>query len=219
MAITPKTLTIEDGNSSPQCPYDPNLPPLDERILTLVRTSKNLTIRPSRLTSELGLCIKDASAELCGLLSAVGSAATFRFVTATNDGGTNGIMTMVFTFPHDFERRARNYRRNTDAKAAVGNLLALSLQLTKVVVAFGLIVSLAVVVVFGLCAAVALVVALSRSGGNDLGRRRTGSMVRTLVRTLREMLWIFVVFGPAEGDGLGGRSSGIRGGGGWGLRI
>lgn len=192
------TLAIDDGDSSlsqQQQHYDPNLPPLDERILTLVREAPNLTIRPARLTSELGLSIEDSSAELCGLMSAVGPTATFRFETVAD------ALTMEFTFPKDFERRARNSRRTKDAKLALRYLVEVSFKLVKVVVAFGLIVSLAVMAVFALCAAVAIIVALSRSGGgNDHGRRRTSAMVRLLTSSFRELAWIYVVWGP-RGDG------------------
>jgi len=203
----PTALTIDDGDCShSQQHQDPNLPPLDERVLAIVRTVPNLTVRPAKLTSELGLSIEDASAELCGLMSAVGSTATFRFETvrsATDDGRCAGAsaLTMVFTFPQDFERRARNSRRTNDAKAALLHLMTISLKLARVIVAFGLVVSLAVVILFGLCAAVALVVALSRNGGDNFGRRRTGVMVRMLLKTLRELLWVFAVFGPCvEGE-------------------
>lgn len=208
------TLTIDDGDCSShsQQRQDPNLPPLDERVLAVVRTSPNLTVRPARLTSELGLSIEDASAELCGLMSAVGSTATFRFESVRGDtddgkhaGAGAGAVTMVFTFPQDFERKARNSRRTSDAKAALLHLMNISLKLARVVIAFGLVISLAVVVLFGLCAAVALVVTLSRSGGDNFGRRRTGVMMRMLLRTLRELLWTFAVFGPfvqgEAGDG------------------
>ena len=55
-----------------------NSPPLDERILELVRhvpsenDSRCHTVRPAHLASEIGLSDEDATRELCGLLSAVG---------------------------------------------------------------------------------------------------------------------------------------------------
>ena len=67
-----------------------------------------MTIRPGRLSQELGLSINDASAELCGLLKAVGPGSTFKFEEI------DGIQTMVFTFPPDFEKLALANERKED---------------------------------------------------------------------------------------------------------
>ena len=80
-----------------------NKQPLDERILDLIATIPDRTIRPGRLAAEFGFSVEDASAELCGLLAAVGEGATFRFertttTTSNSSNNNNHHLTMVFTF-------------------------------------------------------------------------------------------------------------------------
>ena len=96
-----------------------DLPPLDSKVLETVRSDPELKIKPARLASELGISIEDATAELCGLLRAVGSTATFTFETVelelpdssnTSSAKSSKFVTstMVFQFPPDFEKRARS---------------------------------------------------------------------------------------------------------------
>ena len=121
----------DDGSDDSDVPYDPSLPPLDDRVISVVRSSPDCTIRPARLSSELGISVEDATAELCGLLRAVGGGedgASFRFeevganasttTAASADGSVGAKMksratatTMVFTFPPDFEALAKRFRR------------------------------------------------------------------------------------------------------------
>jgi len=207
-------VTVENGDTD-QC--NDNNVALDERVLSIVRNSPKLTIRPAKLTSELGISIEEASAELSGLMSAVGSTASFRFESISsgdNNKDENGVVreedgerrnsssnslvwTMVFQFPEDFEQRARNSRRTKNSREFIYNSALVVLKLARVFVAFGLIVSLVVVLVAGLCAAFAVVIALARAGNNHRHRHSSMVMLRMLTGTLRELLFCFVVFGPA----------------------
>ena len=67
------TMDEEEASADDQLPpFDPSLPPLDERVISVVRAAPDHTLRPARLASELGISVEDATAELCGLLRAVG---------------------------------------------------------------------------------------------------------------------------------------------------
>ena len=97
--------------------------PLQTRILQIVKSSPNYTIRPARLSHELGISIADASAELCGLLAAVGEGSSFHFEDVGDDNHlqqeedkANIVKTMVFQFPKDFEQRAHWKQRREDWK-------------------------------------------------------------------------------------------------------
>ena len=203
----------EEASDSGQPPFDPSLPPLDERVISVVRAAPKHKLRPARLSSELGISVEDATAELCGLLRAVGGGeggASFIFEEVGDggddvDGGTNSkrtpacgvsATTMTFTFPPNFEARARRYKRINDAKQTTLSALDVAARALKVFVAFGLIVSLAVLSVASIMAMVAALVALAR-GGSD-GRHRSELMrkIRSLIFTLRQMLWCYAVFGP-----------------------
>ena len=84
--------------------------PLQTRILQIVRSSPNYTIKPAKLSHELGISITDASAELCGLLAAVGEGSSFHFEDVGDDKQSEqpqvtstkkSVKTMVFQFPKD----------------------------------------------------------------------------------------------------------------------
>ena len=180
--------------------------PLDQRILEIVH--RNRTIRPGLLAAELGLSVEDASAELCGLLAAVGGGpdgATFRFeaIQPKEDGSTtSGIkpVTMVFTFPPDFEKRARRQRRREDLGEAAYRMLRLAVKVLKIVTAFGLILSLLILSVAALMALVAAMVALSRGdsqgGGHRHARGALLRQMRLIFYSVRQMLWCYALFGP-----------------------
>eukprot|EP00569_Conticribra_weissflogii_P007897 CAMPEP_0171349614 /NCGR_PEP_ID=MMETSP0878-20121228/34121_1 /TAXON_ID=67004 /ORGANISM="Thalassiosira weissflogii, Strain CCMP1336" /LENGTH=188 /DNA_ID=CAMNT_0011854301 /DNA_START=62 /DNA_END=624 /DNA_ORIENTATION=- len=166
-----------------------NSVPLDERILDLVRrcpppssqASTRHVIRPALLASELGLSVEDATRELCGLLSAVGggeNGASFEFErvgglsadsapggdSAAKASNNNATMTMVFTFPHNFEARARRHRRKVDFRRKFQSFSVGFIKVVKIVTAFGLIISLAVLIIAGICLLAAAIVALARGG-------------------------------------------------------
>ena len=211
-----RTMKHEDGeeasdNDQPP-PFDPSLPPLDERVIAVVRAAPNHTLRPARLSSELGISVEDATAELCGLLRAVGGGeggASFTFEEVGGDGGDNvdggssakTATTMTFTFPPNFEARARRYKRTNDAKQTILSALDVAARALKVFVAFGLIISLAVLSVASIMAMVAALVALARGGGDGRHRSELMRKIRSLIFTLRQMLWCYAVFGPGLDSG------------------
>ena len=90
---------------------------LDQNILRLIHQcplndSNHYVIKPAYLASRLGISLDDAQSELCGLMSAVGGGedgASFVFEKVESLNAST--MTMVFTFPCDFESRALSYRR------------------------------------------------------------------------------------------------------------
>ena len=202
----------EEASDNDQPPFDPSLPPFDERVIAVVRAAPNHTLRPARLSSELGISVEDATAELCGLLRAVGGGeggATFTFEEVGGDGGDDvdggtaakTAITMTFTFPPNFEARARRYKRTNDAKQTILSALDVAARALKVFVAFGLIISLAVLSVASIMAMVAALVALARGGGDGRQRSELMRKIRSLIFTLRQMLWCYAVFGPGLDSG------------------
>ena len=117
---------------------------LRSRILTIVKDSENYTVRPAKLSSELGISMDEANAELCGLLKAVGKGSSFHF---ENIGGVNS---MVFVFPKNFEQRAARYERIRDSKDLLLDTLRVVIKVTKVLTAFGLILSTLIVSIAGM---------------------------------------------------------------------
>jgi hypothetical protein len=189
---------------------------LDEKVLQLIRSSPNLTIKPAKLSSALGISLDEANSELCGLMKAVGSTATFHFESATAANDIDDItkqyhidkkvMTMVFTFPDDFEQRAKATRRKEDIKTFCMDLMYTGVKIGKVIIAFGLIISLLIVIIAILCALVASLIALtrnrgSRQGGN--GSQYISRHIRNILYTLRQLFWCFYVF-----DRIGGFNDG-----------
>ena len=77
--------------------------PLQTKILQVVKSCPDYTIRPAMLSHELGISITDASVELCGLLASVGEGSTFYFEDVGYDKNqlpqgmqTKSVKTMVF---------------------------------------------------------------------------------------------------------------------------
>eukprot|EP00804_Cyclotella_cryptica_P020167 CCRYP_010886-RA/>CCRYP_010886-RA protein AED:0.03 eAED:0.03 QI:0/-1/0/1/-1/1/1/0/643 len=194
---------------------------LDRRIIALIRQcppppdddyQRNAhVIRPAFLASHLGLSLDDATSELCGLLSAVGGGgskegggASFVFEKVESPDGHDGTtMTMVFTFPVDFEARALSYRRKADWYQRLKILAAVVVKVVKIVTAFGLIVSLAVLIVVGVCLLVAAIIALARGGGG--GQRGNHHQILThklryLLLQLRQILWLYAICGGGSQD-------------------
>lgn len=164
---------------------EPLAQPLQDRILNVV-VAEERTIRPAALSAALGLSIEEAGAELCALMAAVGSGATFSF-----DQGV-----MVFEFPKDVRQRAQAYRRRKDAWHSFQVALFWALRGLQIVTAFGLILSLCILVVAAICGMVAALVATqqqSRGGRNQLARQ-----IQSLCFSLREMLWLYAIFGADE---------------------
>jgi hypothetical protein len=172
---------------------DLSQPPLDERILSIIRSCKDYTIRPARLATDLGISVNDACAELCGLLSAVGGGhggASFTFEQVEH-----GPPTMVFTFPPDFERKARATRRKQDMYQTLNHFLWFLLKLLKILTALGLVLSLLILTVAGIIATIAVIIAMSRSGGSDHDRASMFRRVRSMIFTMRQLLWCYAMFG------------------------
>jgi hypothetical protein len=168
---------------------------LRTRILQVVRSSPDYTIRPAKLAQELGISVTNASAELCGLLQAVGEGSTFSF-ERTSDGR---VPTMVFTFPPDFERKAWAKQRQEDWKQTLKTTLNIAVKFLKVLTAFGLILSTIIVSIAGMLALLAAFVALSRGGD----RRQTHHISRQLhdvFLMVRQLLWCYAMFAPDGGD-------------------
>ncbi|KAL7509726.1 hypothetical protein ACHAXN_006692 [Cyclotella atomus] len=180
---------------------------LDQRILQLVHQcplndSNQHVIRPAYLASQLGLSLDDATSELCGLMSAVGGGedgASFVFEKVeTPDAST---MTMVFTFPSDFEARALSYRRKMNWYQRLVELSTVVVKAVKIFTAFGLIISLAVLMIAGICLLVAAVVAMARGGGQR-GNQHQVLMhkLRMLLIQLRQILWLYAICGGGSQD-------------------
>jgi len=207
--------------------------PLDERILSVIRRTRkddengNRTLRPATLASELGLSIEEATRELCGLLSAVGGGeegASFKFERvempppSDNNGGDEAVgslevtMTMVFTFPIDFEERAKRHRRRSDYKRRLNVLITGMIKVTKIVVAFGLIISLAILIIAAICLLVAAIVAISRGGGGsgNGGRGNLIRKIRFLFFELRQLLWLYAICGSTTTDAYGRQDPWLR---------
>mmetsp|Transcript_6162 Transcript_6162/g.12862 ORF Transcript_6162/g.12862 Transcript_6162/m.12862 type:complete len:592 (-) Transcript_6162:12-1787(-) len=210
----------DDENETENAPYDPNVPPLDDRVIAAVRSAPNHTIRPARLSSDLGISIEDATAELCGLLRAVGggeNGASFTFETIgcggdgsgdedisaskTHTAETASTMTMVFTFPSNFEARAKQSRRKDDVRQSILSAMDVFVRALKVFVAFGLILSLAILSVASILAMVAALIAMSRGGGDGRSRSAVLRRMRSAFFTLRQLLWCYAVFGPGLDSG------------------
>jgi hypothetical protein len=196
MVDQPSTLSIdhaEDDNTT-STDMDPPGPPLDERIINIVKTTPDRTIRPARLAAALGVSVNDACAELCGLLRAVGAGqdgASFRFESV------EGQHVMVFTFPPDFERRARRKRSQETLRNIISSGALVAIKLLKVVTALGLILSLLILSVAAMMALVAALVALSRAGHQGGGHRNNlMRQLRILCFNMRELMWCYAVFGP-----------------------
>lgn len=183
----------------------------DIDILELVRNSSSESnedkhchvVRPAQLVSSLGLSIEDATRELCGLLSAVGGGedgASFVFEKVELPAAAPS-MSMVFTFPHDFEKRALRHRRNADLRQRLRTLSMGVVKAIKIFTAFGLIISLAVLIIAGICLLVAAVIAMARGGHGGGGHRNHPLMhrVRFLFFELRQILWLYAICGGSMG--------------------
>mmetsp|Transcript_7754 Transcript_7754/g.11753 ORF Transcript_7754/g.11753 Transcript_7754/m.11753 type:complete len:580 (+) Transcript_7754:72-1811(+) len=184
----------------------------DIDILELVRKSSSENnedkhchvVRPAQLVSSLGLSIEDATRELCGLLAAVGGGedgASFVFEKVELPDSA-AATSMVFTFPHDFEKRALRHRRNADFKQRLRTLSIGIVKATKIFTAFGLIISLAVLIIAGICLLVAAVIAMARGGHGGGGGHRNHPLmhrVRFLFFELRQILWLYAICGGSMG--------------------
>jgi len=211
--------TTNENISSSDINNHDNETPLDSRITEVIRNKSKFTIRPAELASELGISIDDANAELCGLLRAVGSTATFQFDSIpisktsfnSNNKNSNKMTTvMTFTFPPDFEQKASATRRKENIRDLWWNLIHASFKIFKVFVAFGLIISFAVVMIGGMCLFIATVIAMSRGGNGNGGmnsqhHRRLMGNVRAMWFSLRQLFWVFYIgggFDLVEGGGV-----------------
>ena len=171
--------------------------PLRTKVLNVVKSCPDNTIRPAKLSQELGLSIEDASANLCGLLRLCKpGSSSFKFETI------NGVQTMVFVFPPDVEQQALASQRKEDWQDNLRGAARFALKVLKMLTAFGLILSTIIVSVAGVVAMVAALIALSRGGGESrTARNHVSRQLQNLFLTLRQLLWCYAMFGPAgEGE-------------------
>ena len=207
-------LSVEEGGEEAMPLSDAAAPDILEIVRNTSSEKNNEdkhchVVRPAQLVSSLGLSIDDATRELCGLLSAVGGGedgASFVFenvelpdAPANNSAAATS---MVFTFPHDFEKRALRHRRNADFKQILRSLSIGIVKATKVFTAFGLIISLAIVIIAGICLLVAAVIAMARGGNGGGGGHRNHPLmhrVRFLFFELRQILWLYAICGGSMG--------------------
>jgi len=186
---------------------------LDQRILKLVakypvNEANCHIIRPAYLASQLGLSLDDATSELCGLMSAVGGGedgASFVFerveIPETSASSDTSTMTMVFTFPSDFQGRALSYRRKMNWYHRLVNVSAVIVKAVKIFTAFGLIFSLSVIIILGVCLLVAAVIAMARGGGRNQNHHQVlMHKLRFLLLQLRQILWLYAICGGGGQD-------------------
>ncbi|GAX15114.1 hypothetical protein FisN_12Lh192 [Fistulifera solaris] len=166
---------------------------LADQILQIIEDAPHHTIRPAKVAAALGISVNDACSELCGLMAAVGggpNGASFRFI---QPGAT-----MEFQFPPDFARRARQKQRLNDFKTSLQAAAKVTIRAIKVVTAFGLIISLLILCIIAMAALLAMLVAASRAGQDHGGHRSVLTrQIRSLFYTIRELLWLYAVFGPS----------------------
>lgn len=196
---------------------------LGDRVIECVKEAPNFTIRPARLAQQLGISIDDASAELCGLLAAVGggdSGAYFKFepiaVDANNvpvdddtSATTAAAVTMVFTFPPNFERRCKAYRVKEEVKETLLNIMVQLFRIVRALVSFGLILSIAIISVAVFLALIVAAVAMVTGGHGDSNRQGhhqhravalVSRFVRQLLRVVHQILMMYVLFGGNDDD-------------------
>lgn len=173
---------------------------LDKRVLDSISKCSDYKIKPAKLASDVGLSIEDANAELCGLLQAVGPTASFQFETIKNEEAKDTVV-MVFQFPSDFRSKAYAFRRKESVKAVLCNIASLLWKIVKVVIAFGLILSLAILLIGALCAMIAAIVAMSRGGNDRHHTQRLMRQMRSMSNLLRQLLWCYAIFGEGLDHG------------------
>ena len=110
-------------------------------------------------------------------------------------------MTMVFTFPADFENRALSYRRKMNWYQRLRDFSKVVVKAVKIFTAFGLIISLAVLMIAGICLLVAAVVAMARGGGQRGNQHQVlMQKLRFLLLQLRQILWLYAICGGGSQD-------------------
>lgn len=192
MADPPQSPLNIDRNESDEVI---DAPPLDLRVLQVVEEA-GYKLRPAKLAGELGISVEDACAELCGLLAAVGGGqggASFQFESL------EGRPVMVFAFPPDTRRRALGQRRRQSLRDGLYQALLVGVKILKVVVAFGLILSLFIICVAAVLGLVGVLVALTRGGGDRHQSASVTRQIRTLLYTMRQLLWLFALTDSGEG--------------------
>ncbi|GAX23620.1 hypothetical protein FisN_12Hh192 [Fistulifera solaris] len=166
---------------------------LADQILQIIKDAPHHTIRPAKVAAVLGISVNDACSELCALMAAVGggpNGASFRFIQP-------GAI-MEFQFPPDFARLARQKQRLNDLKTSLQAAAKVTIRAIKVVTAFGLIISLLILCIIAMAALLAMLVAASRAGQDHGGHRSVLTrQIRSLFYTIRELLWLYAVFGPS----------------------
>ena len=204
-------MEIEDASSN-QC-HSEFERSLDFRIVEVIKKNgctpqtKRYKIRPAQVASELGISIDDASAELCGLMRAVGKSASFLFESIPVNNSTISIPShsgrnmkrsttvMIFDFPTDFERKAYLTKRRESLREIVWNFMCALFKVLKVIVAFGLIISAMVVVIYAIVIMLALIVGFARAGGREMHHHanRIQMSLRMIFYMMRQFYWIYMI--------------------------
>ena len=187
-----------------------------DTILELVERN-HASVKPALLVQELGMSVNDASAELCALMSAVGSEASFSFETAAaapaggpkhNDNTTSSPV-MVFHFPPNVRNRLNRQQKQQDLKEVLITAGGVVWKLLKIVTALGLLLSLCIVSIAAVLTLIAALIAVSRDNRNAHGRNAILREIRNIIIALRQFAFLYVLWGPSS-DENGDDSSSMR---------
>ena len=184
-----------------------------DTILELVERN-HASVKPALLVQELGMSVNDASAELCALMSAVGSEASFSFETAAAAGGgpkhnTTSAPVMVFHFPPNVRNRLNRQQKQQDLKEVLITAAGVVWKLLKIVTALGLLLSLCIVSIAAVLTLIAALIAVSRDNRNAHGRNAILREIRNIIIALRQFAFLYVLWGPSS-DENGDDSSSMR---------
>ena len=189
-----------------------------EPLIKIIKETPNHVVRPSRVASQLSMSHADATELLCTFLRNVGSSATFRFESVSTSvidespyespasgatTATKKTMVMTFQFPSDFEKRLHRFQRVSKFRDRLYQLFVILVKLIKIIIALGFILSLLVVTI--LCtivligAFVALLTQQGRGHDNHSSPLLSPHRVRSIILALRDVLWIYAIFGDSCG--------------------
>jgi len=158
-----------------------------EAIKELQQPDGSCELTAGQLAQATGLSVDDANAELCGLLSAVGSeSSSFKFTVKNS----SEVPVMVFKFENQWETRCRAYQRRQTLSEISQVILWRLYRGIVSVTSFGLIVSLVVLLVAAVVTlfAAALAMRQNRHGSQHLHRA---------LHVLRQVLFVHMIFGHA----------------------
>ena len=178
----------EDGTDSHNDEDD-----LGDKVLAYIQNEVDKSnIRAAKLAAHLGISVDDAEAELCGLLSATGCG-SFRFERQNSDGSSLESF-MVFSFPDDISRVASVVRRRESLQASMIAFFNSFLMFLRFLAGIGIFLSIAIVSLIAIIAIVAALIALLSNNNNRHGHGGSHRL-RSIIRTFRECLWLYAMFG------------------------